>query len=186
MKCEKCGKEHDGSFGSGRFCSRSCANSRVQTEEIRKKKSLTLRGTGELKNKETHCLCCGKVLLNYQTKFCSIKCQQDYRKNENIEKWLSSGKCRISTRNNHYVRKYINHEQNNKCAICGIDPEWNGKPIVFILDHINGSHTDNSRENIRLVCPNCDSQLDTYKGKNKGNGRKELREQGIMRYKKRY
>lgn len=35
--CEKCGKEHDGSFGSGRFCSKSCANSRVHSEETKKK-----------------------------------------------------------------------------------------------------------------------------------------------------
>ena len=33
MICEKCGKEHDGSFASGRFCSRSCANGRPHTEE---------------------------------------------------------------------------------------------------------------------------------------------------------
>ena len=41
--------------------------------------------------------------------------------------------------------------------------EWNGKPLVFILDHI--SH--NERSNLRCICPNCDSQLDTYKSKNK-------------------
>ena len=37
MKCEKCGNDHDGSFGSGRFCSKSCANSRVRTDEIKRK-----------------------------------------------------------------------------------------------------------------------------------------------------
>ena len=34
--CPKCEKEHN---KNGIYCSRSCANSRVQTEEIRKKKS---------------------------------------------------------------------------------------------------------------------------------------------------
>jgi hypothetical protein len=24
FKCEECGKEHDGSYGSGRYCSKSC------------------------------------------------------------------------------------------------------------------------------------------------------------------
>jgi hypothetical protein len=24
MKCENCGNEHDGSYGSGRFCSKKC------------------------------------------------------------------------------------------------------------------------------------------------------------------
>lgn len=35
--CEKCDKEHNGSFGSGRFCSRSCANTRNHTQETKEK-----------------------------------------------------------------------------------------------------------------------------------------------------
>ena len=49
--------------------------------------------------------------------------------------------------------------------------EWNGMPLVFVLDHIDGNSSDNSRANVRLVCPNCDSQLPTYKSRNRGNGR---------------
>lgn len=43
--------------------------------------------------------------------------------------------------------------------------------IVFILDHIDGNPFNNRRLNLRLICPNCDSQLDTFKSKNKGGGR---------------
>jgi len=39
MKCERCGTEHEGSFGTGRFCSRACANSRQWNEEDKRKKS---------------------------------------------------------------------------------------------------------------------------------------------------
>jgi hypothetical protein len=41
----------------------------------------------------------------------------------------------------------------------------------LVLDHIDGNPTNNCRENLRLVCPNCDSQLATYKSRNRGNGR---------------
>jgi hypothetical protein len=52
-----------------------------------------------------------------------------------------------------------------KCKICGID-EWRGEKLVLILDHINGVNNDNRLENLQLVCPNCNSNLDTHCGKN--------------------
>lgn len=44
MICESCGKEHDGTYGSGRFCSRSCSNRRKRTDEIKNKISNSLKG----------------------------------------------------------------------------------------------------------------------------------------------
>ena len=48
-----------------------------------------------------------------------------------------------------------------ECSICGLPPEWNGKELTLILDHINGSNHDNRLENLRWVCPNCNQQLET-------------------------
>ena len=56
----------------------------------------------------------------------------------------------------------------SKCSICQEPPVWMGKPIVLILDHINGVNNDHRLQNLRLVCPNCNSQLPTHAGKNKG------------------
>jgi len=53
-----------------------------------------------------------------------------------------------------------------KCAICGLDPIWNGKPISLRLDHINGVRNDHRLKNLRFLCPNCDSQTDTYGSRN--------------------
>ena len=54
-----------------------------------------------------------------------------------------------------------------QCSICGQPPEWQGKELTLILDHINGVNNDDRLENLRWVCPNCNQQLDTTNGKNK-------------------
>ena len=64
----------------------------------------------------------------------------------------------------------------NVCAICEMDPLWNGALLVLHLDHVNGINDDNRLKNLRLLCPNCHSQTSTYGGRNK----KQLRsEEGV-------
>ena len=55
----------------------------------------------------------------------------------------------------------------NQCIICGMDPIWLGKSINLELDHINGIHSDNRLENLRILCPMCHRLTPTYGGKNK-------------------
>lgn len=49
---------------------------------------------------------------------------------------------------------------------CGLTDNWQGKPLVLQLDHINGINNDNRLENLRFLCPNCHSQTETFCGSN--------------------
>ena len=62
-----------------------------------------------------------------------------------------------------------------ECSVCHVS-SWQGNNLALQLDHINGKNNDHRLENLRLLCPNCHSQTDTFAGKNK---RKRVGPEGI-------
>lgn len=56
----------------------------------------------------------------------------------------------------------------SECVFHTSPLEWNGKPLSLVLDHINGNRNDNTPNNLRYLCPNCDAQQPTRGGKNIG------------------
>lgn len=54
----------------------------------------------------------------------------------------------------------------NICSICGLS-KWNNKTLNLELDHIDGSRVNHNLANLRLLCPNCHSQTDNYRSKNR-------------------
>lgn len=120
------------------------------------------------------CKNCGKRLYSGNKSGYCIDCMKKCRDEEKINHWLETGDtgCSVASTLRNCIRDYIMDRQDHKCSICHNDNVWQGKELKFILDHIDGDASNNWESNLRLICPNCDSQLDTYKSKNKNSARK--------------
>lgn len=67
-----------------------------------------------------------------------------------------------------------------RCSKCSIVDTWQGESIILDLDHINGNNKDNRLNNLRFLCPNCHSQTDTYKGRNRNNGKVKVTDRELL------
>lgn len=106
--------------------------------------------------------------------WCSKDCQTIFRREEKIKLWLE-GKhngMRGKTSTAYWIKYYLKKERGNKCEQCGWGEENKHTNLVPIeLDHIDGDFTNNAIKNLRLLCPNCHSLTESYKGGNKNKGR---------------
>ena len=154
------------------FCNHSCAQS--------------FNNAGVARNIISHkfvkkpCAVCGKETNN--PRYCSSKCFQESRWQETVNE-IEKNNCLLYSGNGVYdynpivAKRYLAEKRGRKCEICNCDT-WCDKPMPLILDHINGDPTNHTLENIRLVCGNCNMQLPTFAGRNRGNGRES---RGIKR-----
>ena len=128
-----------------------------------------------------NCLNCSKKIPNNK-KYCDNSCQKQFEYELYIIKWKLGaenglkGKYQISN----HIKKYLFNKYNNKCSICGwskMNPYT--KTIPLEIEHIDGNYLNNKEENLVLLCPNCHSLTATYKGANKGNGRKDRKQYNL-------
>ncbi|MBR4231326.1 MAG: HNH endonuclease [Bacilli bacterium] len=128
-----------------------------------------------------NCLNCGKPLKRKKV-YCNNICQKEYEYKRYICNWQNGiengmkGKYQISN----YVRKYLFMKYGNKCSKCG----WGERNVYshvipLEIDHIDGNYLNNSESNLILLCPNCHSLTSTYKGANRGKGRKDRKKYSL-------
>jgi 5-methylcytosine-specific restriction endonuclease McrA len=109
---------------------------------------------------------------NYKgKKFCSLKCQQEYIKNDYIDKWkrglvdgLKGNKIDLSC----HVRNYLLKKVGYKCELCGWNTinKYTGLCPLHI-HHKDGNAFNNKEENLQVLCPNCHVLTENYGSRNK-------------------
>lgn len=121
------------------------------------------------------CLNCGKPIPK-RNKYCDNQCQADFQGKQYIARWKKGEEDGLkgTYQTSNHIRKYLLEKNNSKCQLCG----WGEKNpftgnIPLELEHLDGNYANNKEENLAILCPNCHSLTSTYKGANKGNGRKE-------------
>ncbi len=120
------------------------------------------------------CAACGEGFHRLPSKtdvvVCSSKCAGTYagmlkRKEQSI--LFDEGKLKYRNK----IRRILVERFGCICQICN-NTEWQHQPIPLQVDHVDGNASNNTPENLRLVCYNCAALLPTFAGRNKGSGRK--------------
>ncbi|WP_086562169.1 HNH endonuclease signature motif containing protein [Streptomyces africanus] len=72
---------------------------------------------------------------------------------------------------NRLKRAMLGQGVEERCSLCGVEAVWRGEPLPLEVDHIDSDWRNNRIDNLRLLCPNCHSTADSYRGRGKGRAK---------------
>ena len=122
------------------------------------------------------CEVCGKPVSSKRFTYCSVSCFQKVKYLDNVARWLRGELTGIRGQRSfalcEYVRKYMLEKHNYACEKCG----WNERhpvtgEVPLEVHHRDGNFFNTVEDNLELLCPNCHALTETYRARNKGNGR---------------
>ena len=147
------------------YCNHSCAAKNINVKRLNK---------------------ISRASLEIKCKWCNTKINTTFSKSKNrLEKTYCDQECKTKYIREHTFQKMLKGEIHSRCTLrrtliykfgnicdkCSIT-EWQGVPICLEVDHKDGNPGNDAYENIWKICPNCHSTTKSWKGRNKGNGRK--------------
>lgn len=62
------------------------------------------------------------------------------------------------------IKARLIKERGHRCECCHLK-EWLTQLITLELEHIDGDNRNNDRSNLKLLCPNCHSYTNTWRGR---------------------
>jgi hypothetical protein len=77
-------------------------------------------------------------------------------------------------------KEYLKFECNHTCQSCN-NNIWMGEPIPLEVDHIDGDNTNNSKNNLKVLCSNCHGLTENWRGRNKTNKRFRISNEELFR-----
>lgn len=160
--CLYCKESFASNLRHKKYCSKTCSNEYSKVH------------SGKDYEKSNKCSCGGEKTLYANN---CVDCHHRKQYEKKIQKWLSGewdGSKTDKYTLSKTIRRYLLEKANYACEKCGFDtPHPIDQSSILEIDHIDGDGSNNSPENLRVLCPNCHALTPTYRARNTGRGRKK-------------